>query len=333
MNKERDIWVDRVKIIACILVVLGHFYQSMVKAGLASDHIIYQWFISTIYLFHVQLFFICSGYLYQKYSNVNSIRIWGNNILNKFLALGIPYFVFSTITWILKKLFSSSVNSQLGGLLHTLFIEPTSPYWYLYILFFLFVITFTCHNKRNLLILFSIGLLCRIILMFGFSTGIYILGNIASNWIWFIAGMLLAEDLIPLAGIRISIILLLLFTLFSILAITDNLHFRGYDFIMGVIACYSIVSIVNNLVGYGAFSSSGHRYLIKYTMPIFLMHTMFAAPIRILLLILNITSIPVHIIIGLLASYLGPIVTMLILEKLHPLDFIVYPSRYIKFHA
>ena len=31
--KTREKWVDDVKVIACILVVLGHFFQSMTKVG------------------------------------------------------------------------------------------------------------------------------------------------------------------------------------------------------------------------------------------------------------------------------------------------------------
>ena len=68
--KTREKWVDDVKVIACILVVLGHFFQSMVKASIMPENDLYKWFNITIYYFHVPLFFICSGYLYQKYSKV-----------------------------------------------------------------------------------------------------------------------------------------------------------------------------------------------------------------------------------------------------------------------
>ena len=71
--KTREKWVDDVKVIACILVVLGHFFQSMVKASIMPENDLYKWFNITIYYFHVPLFFICSGYLYQKYSKVNSV--------------------------------------------------------------------------------------------------------------------------------------------------------------------------------------------------------------------------------------------------------------------
>ena len=148
MKKQREIWVDNVKVVACILVVLGHFLQSMTKAKVLPANDLYQWFNQTIYYFHVPLFFICSGYLYQKLSVVNNVHSWGRNVLKKLLVLGIPYFTFSLATWFLKTLFSSSVNSQIGGLGDILFFHPTSPYWYLYALFFLFLITPTFYSKR-----------------------------------------------------------------------------------------------------------------------------------------------------------------------------------------
>ena len=147
-NRTREIWVDNVKVIACILVVLGHFFQSMTKSGILPANDLYGWFNTTIYYFHVPLFFICSGYLYQRYSKVNSVKTWGNNVFKKLVALGVPYFVFSTATWVLKAVFSSSVNDELGGIFETLFLSPTSPYWYLYALFFIFLITPTFGSIR-----------------------------------------------------------------------------------------------------------------------------------------------------------------------------------------
>lgn len=29
MEKNREVWVDDVKVIACVLVVLGHFFQNL----------------------------------------------------------------------------------------------------------------------------------------------------------------------------------------------------------------------------------------------------------------------------------------------------------------
>ena len=146
--RTREKWVDDVKVIACILVVVGHFFQSMVKASILPDSGLYEWFITTVYYFHVPLFFICSGYLYQKYSEVNSLESWHRNIAKKMLALGVPYATFTTATWVLKKVFSSSVNDQIGSLGDTLFLHPTAPYWYLYALFFIFLLTPTFKSVK-----------------------------------------------------------------------------------------------------------------------------------------------------------------------------------------
>ena len=56
-TKDREKWVDYVKVIACVLVVLGHFFQSMVKSTIIPDNDLYSWFNKTIYYFHVPLFF------------------------------------------------------------------------------------------------------------------------------------------------------------------------------------------------------------------------------------------------------------------------------------
>ncbi len=146
--KTREKWVDDIKVIACILVVLGHFFQSMTKASIMPENDLYKWFNTTIYYFHVPLFFICSGYLYQKYSKVNSLGRWRRNVAKKMLALGVPYATFTTATWVLKKVFSSSVNDQIGGLGDTLFLHPTAPYWYLYALFFIFLVTPTFNSVK-----------------------------------------------------------------------------------------------------------------------------------------------------------------------------------------
>lgn len=52
--RTREKWVDDVKVIACILVVVGHFFQSMVKASILPDSGLYEWFITTVYYFHVR---------------------------------------------------------------------------------------------------------------------------------------------------------------------------------------------------------------------------------------------------------------------------------------
>lgn len=198
MVKDREKWIDYIKVFACILVATGHFFMSMVETQILSDTSMYQWFIRTIYYFHVPLFFMCSGYLYQKKSKVDSFLIWKNNVLTKAIALGIPYFVFSVVTWMLKAAFAGSVNTQNEGLITTLFLEPASPYWYLYTLFFIFLITPTFSGRKQAIA----GLLIAIVLKYicadpNFKIHLYAINKTLDNLVWFVSGMCLSVFGVP----------------------------------------------------------------------------------------------------------------------------------------
>lgn len=165
--RTREKWIDDVKVIACILVVLGHFFQSMTKANILPENDLYKWFNTTIYYFHVPLFFICSGYLYQKYNKVNGVDSWRKNVAKKAVALGVPYVTFTTAVWVLKKVFSSSVNDQIGGLGDTLFFHPTAPYWYLYALFFIFLVTPTFSSVKAAAVELIVALAAKVLILTG----------------------------------------------------------------------------------------------------------------------------------------------------------------------
>mgnify|MGYP004500843241 FL=1 len=168
--RTREKWVDDVKVIACILVVLSHFFQSMTKANILPENDLYEWFETTIYYFHVPLFFICSGYLYQKYSRVNNVSSWYRNVAKKVLALGVPYLTFSTATWLLKTVFADSVNKQADGLFSTLVVNPSAPYWYLYALFFIFLVTPTFRSVKATAVGLIIALAAKTIILMGGGT-------------------------------------------------------------------------------------------------------------------------------------------------------------------
>lgn len=85
----------------------------------------------------------------------------------KALALGVPYVTFSTATWVLKTVFSSSVNDQIGGLGDTLLFHPTAPYWYLYALFFIFLVTPTFSTIK----LAAVGLVVAVVAKVYILTG------------------------------------------------------------------------------------------------------------------------------------------------------------------
>lgn len=328
--RTREKWVDGVKVIACILVVLGHFFQSMTKANILPENDLYEWFNTTIYYFHVPLFFICSGYLYQKYSKVNSVGSWYRNVAKKVLVLGVPYATFTTATWVLKKVFSSSVNDQIGGLGETLFFHPTAPYWYLYALFFIFLATPTFNSVKAAAVGLVVALAAKgLILTGGYS--IYAVSTVLSNEIWFVLGMSICAFNVQLKGRKVQgMICGVLFIILSIMVYTAEISSSAASFIMGLLACVAVIMMV---AGFEEKLGRGMEFIAKYTMPIFLMHTLFAAPMRSVLLKLGITNAVAHIVLGVGISFAGPIIAAWIIKKTKWLEFFLYPNKIIKHYV
>ena len=326
--KAREKWVDDVKVIACILVVLGHFFQSMTKANILPENNLYGWFNTTIYYFHVPLFFICSGYLYQKYSRVNSVGSWRRNVAKKILALGVPYATFTTATWVLKKVFSSSVNDQIGGLGDTLFFHPTAPYWYLYALFFIFLVTPTFSSVKAAAVGLIVALAAKVLILTGGGYSVYAVSTVLSNEIWFVLGMSICAFNVQLKGRKVKgTIFGMLFMILSVVVYKAEISGSVIPFAMGLLACVAVILIV---ASFEEKFGRGMDFLAKYTMPIFLMHTLFAAPLRSILMKIGIENAVIHVVLGLGISFAGPIVAAWIMKKTKWLEFILYPNKFIR---
>ena len=326
--KTREKWVDDVKVIACILVVLGHFFQSMTKMNILPENDLYKWFNTTIYYFHVPLFFICSGYLYQKYSKVNSVGSWYRNVAKKVLALGVPYATFTTATWVLKKVFSSSVNDQIGGLGETLFLHPTAPYWYLYALFFIFLVTPTFNSVKAVAVGLVVALAAKSLILTGGGYGVYAVSTVLSNEIWFVLGMSICAFNVQLKGRKVQgMICGVLFIILSIMVYTAEISSSAVSFVMGLLACVAVIMMV---AGFEEKFGRGMEFIAKYTMPIFLMHTLFAAPLRSVLIKIGIESAVIHVVLGLVISFAGPIIAAWIMKKSKWLEFFLYPNKFIR---
>lgn len=332
---EREVWVDNVKVVACVLVVLGHFWPSLVTANILPNYIALQWFQKTIYYFHVPLFFICSGYLYQKYSKVSTVECWKRHVLKKALALGIPYVTFSTITWGLKTVFSNSVNNEINtGLFETLFLKPTAPYWYLYTLFLIFLITPTFNSRRRAVLGLGIALLFKVLNIIGVGNGVYAISTIFANGVWFIIGMWLhVIDFKTIqkrkSSLYVGLALAALFCGISIVVFKKSTNGRGLEFFMGAMACASIVLLIAYIFRNG-IQRIVFGFLSKYTLPIFLLHTICAAPVRIVLIKIGIVSVPIHIIVGVIVSFGVPVIIAEIADHFRSLNFFMYPTKYVK---
>lgn len=296
----------------------------MTKANILPENDLYKWFNTTIYYFHVPLFFICSGYLYQKYSKVNDFKSWKKNMAKKARALGVPYVTFTTATWVLKTVFSGSVNDQIGGLGDTLLIHPTAPYWYLYALFFIFLVTPTFSTVKMAAVGLAVAIVAKVYILTG-GTGIYAVSTVLTNEIWFVLEMSICAFNAELRGRKLQgIVIGLLFLVLSVVVYIADIKNLTMSFVLGVLACIAVIFLV---AAYEERTGKIMEFLAKYTMPIFLMHTLFAAPTRAVLLKVGVTNAMLHVILGLGISFAGPIVAAWIMKKTKWMEFFLYPNK------
>lgn len=99
------------------------------------------------------------------------------------------------------------------------------------------------------------------------------------------------------------------------------------SFAMRLLAYMAVTVLVIN---YERMFSSGMDFLAKYTMSNFLMHTLFAAPLRSVLTKIGIENVVINEVLGLGFSFVGPIVATWIMKKTKCLEFILYPNKFIR---
>lgn len=332
-TKTRYEWVDSVKFACCVLVVLGHTFMGIAEAGIIEKGTVYNLLIQSVYTFHVPLFFVCSGFLYQRSGRVHNLNSWGKNVADKLLNLGVPYITFTVITVILKMAFSESVNNAAGDLLNTVFISPVAPYWYLYALFFMFVFIPCLKSKKQATALLAFSIAARIayLVMISYSVSlIYPFRSTLGRMIWFAIGMFMASDIINLKAIPCKIIMAASFAAAIALSIYYYRELNGdliIQTIIGVLFVVAILVLSQNLrISY--IEKLSFKFS-EYFMPVYVMHTIFSAGVRILLIKVGVQSPIIHIICGLFAGFIIPIAVYEIAKKIPPLLFFIYPKKAI----
>ena len=143
-----------------------------------------------------------------------------------------------------------------------------------------------------------------------------------ANEVWFIIGMCIPQLNFSWCKWWYGILGCLAFIILSILVYANKVNFYGCSFVLGLFACASVII--------GLHETHRSVWLSKFTMPIFLMHTIFAAPIRVLLMKFGILNPIIHVLFGLTISFIGPIVADIVMRKIKYIDFVLYPNRYIK---
>lgn len=331
--KPHEYWLDYLRAFACILVTVGHLLMSFQESHIIHDGWIVPTFIDLIYCFHVYIFFFCSGYLFQARSPVeyskSHIYIYK---LEKCINFLILYILFSGITYAIKTLFSGDVNSAIEhSFLEILFKHPINQMWYLYAISVVFLFAHTIKTSKSAYIIFGLSLLLKVTTN-SLSLNAWIsvpIKYLFENLIWFTLGQFFAYTQPKFNKIQIFALTTLFIILFAFQSISriDNATIDTLLTLLGIVASAEFIYFITN----SKQEVTGvWRYLSKYMLQIYLLHTIFAAGIRIVLFKLGISHILPHLILGLVFSFVFPVICAMVAERNKFLNFFFFPVKTLK---
>lgn len=338
MNRKRELWVDYAKAFACILVVLGHLLQGLNKANIEWNNLLYKYIDNFIYIFHMPLFMCLSGYLYKRYTIINSKKEYIQFVKKKLINLGIPYIVFYLVYVLINMIFANNVNSKKGiNDILNIFTNPIPPFWFLYALLFIFLITPILEKifKQNKKIIMGIAIVLHITNIY-VKTNIYVIDIVSQYLVYFYFGAILIDGIKESYKNRNVVISTIFFVLLGLIycyilqnKIIENSIIVLFKFLLAILGIIINVRIFKNSV------ETIKKYKVintisKYTFPIYLMHTIFSAGIRIVLLKIGINNFYIQFIFGFIFGIICPIIVAKILENLKYGNIILYPIKTLK---
>ena len=129
---ERIAWVDTAKGLGIALVVVGHVLRGLVASNVISATPGAVFIDAWIYAFHMPLFFFLSGLFLSRSATKPFLEF----ARDKVRTIAYPYFVWSLIVLLIKTPLGPIVN-QPRNLLQVpdILYHPAEQFWFLYVLF------------------------------------------------------------------------------------------------------------------------------------------------------------------------------------------------------
>ena len=320
MQKKTDVepdifdWIFIAKGIGILFVVIGHFHPK-------SSPTYWPEFYRIIYSFHMPLFFILSGYLYnyRKYSYYSLIKAKTRRLLYPFISIALVFFLIKCLAGSVVTLDRPvSINS-----IYALLVDPINSYmpilWFVYALFLVFAIyplvRVIMNNHLMLLLFIAINAV--------FGNDYLIINEAMYNMPFFVIGVILRENLELFkmsigANYRYAFVSFVLFSLVYIIYILANIQIGGeylFRFFLGVTGALLVINASHTISSFSNSKIKGVMVEIGYySMTIYLFHTLFVSTVRIgFLQVFQDVYIPFELIA--FVAVLSGIVFPLLLEK------------------
>ncbi|MGN0181272.1 MAG: acyltransferase family protein [Candidatus Ornithomonoglobus sp.] len=331
---KRDTIADFLKGYACLLVVFGHVIMGVRNCGAVKIPAAGLTLEAVIWSFHVPLFMFVSGYVYnitgEWYRKGSRLRFLGGKLMD----LGIPYVFFSIIYIFINSAIASTNSDYNMSNLISMWYEPIAQYWFIYALFIDFVLYVVLNRViKNKYILAAVCVLITILrrlinINYGFMgealscVGYFALGACIKNLKIKCHGS--TAICIIIAAAHIMLAWYIKATLPD--TITLNAFMRVFLALLGFAGSICLM----NLAGRSITMKRALLFITKYSFPIYLLHTIFTAGIRIALVKVGITNYGIHITAGTVIGVVIPVIIAVISSKIVYTDIVFYPSRTIK---
>lgn len=325
---KRDKLVDCLKGYACFLVVFGHVIMGIRNAGIVCPA--YSEKLEMfIWSFHVALFFFLSGYVYNITGEWRRKKTRSRFILYKFINLGIPYIVFSCIYIILNSLISSTNHNNSINDIIWIWKTPVAQYWFLYTLFILFaiwaVLSKILKNWQITILLVIIYYIC-----FFSSISLPFLERGLPYALCFGIGTSLdnlkIKEINNAKKIGLIVLHVLLVNAFIFTNITGKPFIDDIEEVLGIMASIALISLAIERINVKKIL----MFINRYSLPIYLLHTIFTAGIRTVLMKIGIGNYVVNVVVGIILGIFAPICIAILANKSTVLEIFFYPTKTVE---
>ena len=337
--KKRDIGIDCLKGFATLLVVLGHIIDGYKNAGEFPDKMgLMSAGYKIIYAFHMPLFFMISGYVFQMaYFKDGKAK---PGLKYQKLNIVVLFFEFGILFGLFKVLCGRFTNADVTLLdVALIWLKPISPYWYLYLLFFYYIIFSSSlfQAKRSSAV---IGAVCLILSLLSSlipsQIGAYFeIKHFLYHLTFFWFGIMLQRGefnkfkslSVGIAGAVIAVVLMI--------ALRNKAS--SYQYIPGanIIIAYGISLFLYDIFHTffnkeAALRTNALSFIGRYSLEIYVLHCIFTAGNRVILPKMHIHGFWLSIVCNMVISTAVPIIIALVCKKLNIHKQIFQPVKYLK---
>lgn len=315
--KSHIVWINHAKGIGIFLVVIGHTLRGLFANDLLLAEGLPASWNNWIYSFHMPLFFFISGLFIQS-----SVSKSISRFLKKRLQFVVyPYLLWSWIHIFLKLLVYAEGSDGINfKSFLTIFYQPIDQFWFFYVLLvlsLLYVGFYRLNVSNSWFMIASIFMTAPFLLSQNILTW-SVLVLVSRFMFYFALGVVMSHNQLQKLS-RIQPIYLLLFTGLSFSLIFHHAHAywlkgRVYDVgfaLLGIAGCIALSLALSKTNKFNFIADWG-----KYSLEIYVMHTVASAAIRTVLVRgWGYTGLWGHLILGTAVGIAIPLMTKKLCER------------------